>query len=63
MATATLNKIRYFRRSRGDACQLIYKLEVGVDNYDHTEVSHPANRGTLEHLQYTRFLARANLLA
>lgn len=48
MATATLNKIRDFRRSRGDACQMVYKLEVGVDNYDHTEVSHPANRGNVK---------------
>lgn len=47
MVTATLNKIWYSRRSRGDACQVVYKLDVEVDNYDHTEVSHPANRGNV----------------
>lgn len=26
---------------------MVYKLEVEVDNYDHTEVSQPANRGNI----------------
>lgn len=37
MTTATLNETQHSRRSSGDACRVVYKCEVGVDNC--TEIS------------------------